>query len=183
MFDLKKWAESSPFAAWTAFIFTIIMAIYGLISGTIDTYDKISSLFDSDSLIAVVERVDFQPRKYDLVEINFRNPTKETKSVSDVHILCTSHDRGNMRIYAANNIPEEWNLFNDIELTPVSINPGEAKKLNLLFFKVDNIQSSFQDCSAIQPVWTGAGLKEQHGDTVEVPENAVTFTHTVFNRN
>lgn len=183
MIDLKKWAERSPVATWIAFIFTILMAVNGLISGTIDAYDKISSLFDSDALIAVVGRVDFQSRKYDLVEVDFRNPTKETKTVSDVQVLCTSRDGGSKRIFAANNIPEEWNFFSGIELTPAVIKSGEAKKLNLLFFKSDNIPNSLQDCSAIQPVWTGTGFNEQRGDSVEIPENAVTFTNTVLDRN
>lgn len=182
MIDLKKLAERSPVASWIAFIFTILMAINGLISGTFDAYDKISSLFDSDSLIAVVGRVDFQSRKYDLVEVDFRNPTKETKTVSDVQVICTSRDGKGIRMFAANNIPKEWNTFRGIELTPVPIKPGESERLNFIFIKSDNIPSSLKECSAIQPVWTGTGFNEQRGDSVEIPEDAVTFTHTVLNR-
>ena len=182
MIDLKKWAEESPIATWTAFGFTILMAINGLISGAIDVYEKVSSLFESESLIAVVGRIDFQESKYDLVEVDFRNPTEKTKTVSDVQVLCLSRDGLGMRMHAANNIPKEWNIFDGIKLTPFSVKAGEAEKVNVVFFKHDDSPHSLQDCSVIQPVWTGTGFNEQRGDRIEVPENVVTFSNTVFNR-
>lgn len=182
MIDLKKWAEESPVATWTAFGFTILMAINGLISGAIDVYEKVSSLLGNESLIAVVGRVDFQNIEYDLVEVDFRNPTEGTQTVSDVQVLCLSRDGRGMRMHAANNIPKEWNIIDGIKLTPFSIKAGEAEKVNVIFLKHDDSSYSLQDCSVIQPVWTGTGFNEQRGDRVELPENVVTFYHTVFSR-
>lgn len=82
MIDLKKLAEESPIATWATFIFTILMAINGLINGAIDAYAKISSLIEDDSLIAVVARAEFTQDKFDLVEVDFRNPTRDTKTIS-----------------------------------------------------------------------------------------------------
>lgn len=182
MIDLKKWAKDSPVATWAAFLFTILMAINGLANGVIDGYSKISSLIEDDSLIAVVGRADFQPDKYDLVEIDFRNPTKSTKTISDVSLLCNSFNGLSWRIYAANNTPKEWNIFKDLELTPVSIRPGEARKVALVFYKNTTIGNSLHTCASVTPAWTGSEFKEQKGDTVLIPGNAVTFTNTTLNR-
>lgn len=182
MIDLKKLAEESPIATWTAFIFTILMAINGLINGAIDAYAKISSLIEADSLIAVVARAEFAQDKFDLVEVDFRNPTRDTKTISDVSLLCTFSNGLLWRVFPANNTPKEWNIFKDIELTPISVKPGEARKIALIFLKDRSVRNSLNACTSIAPAWTGSEFKEHHGDTISIPINSITFTNTTLNR-
>lgn len=183
MIDLKKLANKSPVITWTGFIFTILMAINGLTNIVVDNYSKLSSLIEDDSLIAVIGYVDLQFDKYDLVEVDFRNPTKSTKTISDVSLLCKTSTDSSLRIFAANNAPKEWSVFRNIELMPISIEPGRARKVKLIFSKEKSIGYSLRACASIMPTWTGNTFNVQHGDRVEIPDGAVTFTNTTLNRN
>ncbi len=180
MFDLKKWSKNSPVKAWVTVIFTVVMAINGLVNGFIDIYMKASTLNEPKELLAVVERADFQNQKFDEVAISFRNPTGKDKSINNLSLRCSQHDGKEYVITAENNNPEHYSVLSKLQRTPIKVEKNGSVTVTAVFIKLGKLASINERCKSISPFWGDSAFNPKKGDNVNIPKGTVFFGQTIY---
>lgn len=175
--------KKHPFAKWII----LIAAILYFIPDFIERWSKVlpdvqtpavqTANNDKSDTTVQIDSVSFQHPQYDEFYTTFNNPTNKTLSFQQLMIKCERHDKQSFTINTLNNLPDNWKPFQSIELAPVNIDPGIAKKVTLFSIKVPDFKINKQ-CQSLQPVWKN-GNELFEGERVQVPKGAVMFSNLV----
>lgn len=157
---------------------TVLFALIGFANSGIALYEWIRTEFRKSELLATIVRVDRQLPDYDLVEIEFRNPSNEIESIRNLRIVCDNAVEND--IFVANNFPESWKPFNSIETIPLSIEAGLAKKLEVITLKEPGEKSSLDNCDYLNTKWQDINDEVVTGSQISYPKETVFFTHTLM---
>lgn len=180
MFDLKKWSENSPKAAWISVIFASVLTLNGAVNGGLDIYEKISQLNKPINMLAFIERANFQSTTYDELDISFRNPTDKTQSINNLSIICQPYEGNAYTINTINNSPKKYALVKGLEHTPINIEENRSKTVTVAIFKSLNSPAISETCKTIAVLWGNTLFESQVGEKAKLDKNTVSMSSGLY---
>ena len=129
-----------------------------------------------------IERGDFQHPEYDKITVSFRNPTKETKTIANISVICETHSGLINQVPTINNLPQKLHPFKNTTAVPFSISPGEPKQVELVVMKHAKLMEINQHCKKIRAAWTNDQFIHEFGDFTDIFKDEAMFSQTIINR-
>ena len=172
MFNVKKWAETSPLVALVTLAAGAIACTLTAANAGIDLFSKIGTL-RTHPVVQIVG-ADFGDDKFDQVFVKISNPRSNRESFANPMLECDRQDGRQLLSSSLNDVADSWGLAKKIRRTPINVEGGGAEIVVLLFPKSPLVHINEQ-CQKILVVWSNSAAELLKGEPLQVPRGVTGF--------